>query len=398
MIATTKVLLLLATVLSLAFCWDTPVRVLPTSFKSITEVGSLYMDPETMITHAIVVTSRGTMYMQISRANELLLKRSIAPPEDYILGTACLTAYGEKVTILASLVNFQTHMADVWFMDSVDGGNSWTAYRKIPVPESPYRFDRTLSCPIANVKGRITVVYGVNNMTSDTRPLILGVATRAPGADDFSQERLIGVWPQYRNTYFVAAAYTQRNGQALLHVITDGNNKLLYLQSANNGTTWTAPVTVATASGIVMSATKLVARGAASGDLYLSYEKSPTTLALLVSHDHGKSWTRAYTLLEDRYYGPYTLTMCRKGGKDVLTQYVPCKHGGHCLFMFEITDRAFTKHMYIGPYEDGHSAALACAEAKETRKEWMVALSSLQYDDYFYFYVTHNSSATAVEA
>ena len=192
------------------FSWDEPKDIISYLKQSVT-IWSQYMDPETLITHLIVAEGSDTVYMQVDFQKKVLVKRSLAPLDRfYALGEACLSGDGPNITIVADVVFKEDQSSQIWYMNSYDGGKTWTEYKKIQRKKDDHIISRSLRCPLVYVKEtkRLTAIYTMNNLSSNTRPLILAMASKLPGSKVFNEERIIANWPMYRSIHYALSAYT----------------------------------------------------------------------------------------------------------------------------------------------------------------------------------------------
>jgi len=369
--------------------WERPeILFRSTDYKENVEISDMLVTADDLITHMIIRLKSNYIYAQLAFNNTFIIKRNIEPRDSfYSVSRVCLSSDRNLLTIVATVDHNEQHTGEIWYMDSNDHGKTWSEFRKVPKKDSESQLTRDISCPVVyiNETKRMFAFYTMSNMSDPNRPMILAMATRAPGSKVFAQERIISEFPQYRANYWLSAGYTMKNAVAILHLVSCGNDKPLYMKSENNGVTWTKPRILFDNADISKTPLMLAYKETVILSFFPSHDKP---LTLVASHDHGNTWNDTHNLPNTVEYVDYSLKLCKARHEPYIAVYAKCSKGGLCLYESEQEKIEF-KEVQSPLEKEGTNAYFACPNDKTVLKDSKVVFSNFRDEDYTNFVVSH---------
>lgn len=175
--------------------------------------------------------------------------------------------------------------ADIYFVESSDGGNTWSQAQPLNPAHPADGANRYTPALLVLPNGTVYVVYNKGNSSIVLRK-------RDPGSTTWSAEQTIN--PGFNShPRFPNIAYTVQNNTTFLHLVAAANNgnqadDLFYTRSSNGGSNWSNAVVVSTnPSG---SERNFLATDLAKNIYIVDADTNTGPIRFNHSSDNGSSW------------------------------------------------------------------------------------------------------------
>ncbi len=266
--------------------WTDPKRIM--NFTSRGEILSTYRDPVSSRTHVIVMDYNPytLWYLSISPDNSgtLLVKSSLANPS--LVTSAVIRGAGDGNRLFLGLTYTSPRAGNsIYFSESSDSGNSWTA--PAPILDTTTQ-RRTLQDMLYLAGTERLFVFFVSNANSGE----LRVASRARGSVVFSFDTLVARGASLGAGRAKSVLISPGSGVPAIHVafVAAKGNELMYTNSTSLGAKWTEPRGIV-AGDTISSVTNAAANGAVGGDFFFAYHDFGTPALLTFSQTSGMNFS-----------------------------------------------------------------------------------------------------------
>ncbi len=207
------------------------------SFSAV--VSSLYLDPTSHVTHAVIATlddPQRYFYYAINEAGKVLNQLQLNVTAG---GSAAVCGAGDGKSVQLAINEREAEPIErmvINFTESTDGGASWS--QPIQIQDS---IASVLLYDMMCVRRRLFLLFG------QVRSHRVKLVTRPADSKVFSSERIVARYDVHNNLGAKMAYTLQGNGVIVLHVFyINQNNVVAYVRSDNSGVTWVDPKPVST--------------------------------------------------------------------------------------------------------------------------------------------------------
>lgn len=263
--------------------WSEPVQVLHLVNQETVGVPSVYTDQSSGISHVLLTVWGLKQYWYCAVSSEgKLLHGTVFEDPGYAIRGIIRGANDGKHIFLAMWSQFD-ESDKVNFTESTDGGVSWSA----PIHLQDKGPDRWLQEMLyVEETGRILIFYLLPSTN------ITLMVSKAPGSKIFSSE--IPVVYTSHDGFIARGTYFK---QTLHFFFVDPFNKLGYVQSNNNGVTWSKPREID--NGIVNRILDVDSNHELTDKIFVATLTNEEPARLLWSTDNGKTFSKPIVITHE---------------------------------------------------------------------------------------------------
>ncbi len=351
----TLLFILLALTGSLA-AWTNPVLLF--NHSAFISAESVYRDPVTSVSHAIVYESYVKEMLHLSLDDQGNVLYCTVFGKTYT-SPAVLRGAGDGKHLFAAIsfeyLNPSWHSVN--FTESSDGGKSWTVSSQIQLEGK--RKDLQDMLYVVET-GRVFVFFENANKE-------ISVTSRAAGSTVFSVPTLV-CKPGYTSFWFgyARATYSMATeGRPTLHVVykawAGNGDKLYYTRSSNNGATWSTGKSIEREGDRVSSVVGISALGQR---VYIAYDLATWNahVRLLYTEDQGQTFAPAMNISKaDTPFAGTGLVVCSNKGKEAMAAFMVVRQDvvEYSVFNTKNMQQTYKEHAVGG--KDFRSTALSCS-------------------------------------
>ncbi len=286
--------------------WTQPTLLM--WFKNFIRLASVYRDPGSSLTHAIIQDEDEFKYIHLAVADSGTVVHKHAFQDRYGL-TAIIRGAGDGRRLYLALCyspdknNLITRGFNL--TESLDGGKTWLA----PVNFVTDRIDRFLSDMVYMPKtGRIFVFFAIGPSNE------LRMASRKPGSAVFSPDTLVAK-NVYSSYHHARAGYGLCGARECLHAAyVDAITELvMYTRSLDLGATWEAPKQL-TDLNDAYAIVSLVSGPELGSGVYIYYDGKDMSSRMFYSADSGSTFQPHLTVTKEAtWWNPAGMAACGNG-------------------------------------------------------------------------------------
>jgi len=222
------------------------------------------------------VTSQQTIsgnYSAVIAAGELSAKIS----EDGKHLVVAYNAYRVNIDRECNIRSTDSCM-EIFFTESLDGGESWTKPIRMNRPDMNDIVDRLQPAILLEDTGRVYLMYSLNYSFI--------ISIRQPGAKDFENERTL---IDTHDSGYKYLGQSIENSKRYIHLIWKPYTTaytVKYMRTSDDGKTWSTPITLAETDYADLLSPVRVTK---EGKIFFQYFKG-IDIKIIWSKDHGNTW------------------------------------------------------------------------------------------------------------
>ena len=228
-----KLFLLILTIVYGKREWTFPIKVIPSYQLS----QSVYVDTFTKIAHVIWCNDYKMYYLRFGPNNEISPTKLLDSPHTcfsrfiingYNDGKSIFIVYeGRRKRIPGRCVNITDACNDIYFLESADGGISWSKEIAVPRRDLNDHEDREFPKLFITHQNRIWIFYRMSGLADAPYSYV----TRSLGASVFSNEIKLSIRVQtssiaynyYNNQHILSIYYMRANDRTRYRYYTNNN-------------------------------------------------------------------------------------------------------------------------------------------------------------------------------
>ncbi len=277
---------------------------------------SIYRDPATDVTHALVSDGKQDFFTHYAVSGEgaVLYQTQFPGPSKDLSGF--IRGIGNGKDLVAAIPFGQP--ASILLAESHDGGKTWAT--RTDVVRKDEKSKNIQDLIVVPESGRVYVFFGTDGESSTE----LRMVTRAPGSVAFSGESVVAT-NIYTDRFSSQAAYTMWMNKPILHVVykvQPKGNMVGYRRSNNGGASWSEPRFISTGEDYILMITNIVTDDSNPARLYISLTFQTAFAKMIYTEDYGNTFKGPVSVTQNNanvQYASDGTGVCTTKGKTVVS-------------------------------------------------------------------------------